>query len=112
MQAKALQGQGRAGWRRFQAFRILVGSGRPGRYPETNGAKPMEFSVAVVADDRLETTNEAGQRFTFPLDELRATRKPPRSDVTVGTLPVSLPLRTLELARKAAEDYAVAHHLI
>ncbi len=72
----------------------------------------MNFSVVAIADDRLEATNEAGQRFTFPLDELHATRRPPRPDVKVGTLPVATPLRTLELARKAAEDYAVAHGLI
>ncbi len=72
----------------------------------------MIFSVVAIGDDRLETTNEAGQRYTFPLDELRATRKPPRPDLTVDTLPVRRPLRTLELARKAAEDYAIAHGLI
>ncbi len=72
----------------------------------------MTFTVVAIAEDRLEATNEAGQRFTFPLDELQATRKPTRMDVKVGTLPVSTPLRTLELARKAAEDYAVAHGLI
>ena len=72
----------------------------------------MLFTVVAIGDDRLEATDEAGRRFTFPLDELRATRKPPRTDVKVGTLPVSLPLRTLEMARKAAEDYAVAHRLI
>ena len=72
----------------------------------------MNFNVVAIADDRLECTNEAGQRFTFPLDELHATRKPPRPDIKVGTLPVATPLRTLELARKAAEDYAVAHGLI
>ena len=72
----------------------------------------MNFTVVPLGDDRLETTNEAGQRFTFPLDELRATRKPPRSGIRVGSLPVSKPLRTLELARKAAEDYAVENGLI
>ena len=72
----------------------------------------MNFTVVAIAEDRLEATNEAGQRFTFPLDELQATRKPLRTSVKVGTLPVSPPLRTLELARKAAEDYAVAHGLI
>lgn len=72
----------------------------------------MNFSVVTVSDDRLECTNEAGQRFTFPLDELSATRKAPRPDIKVGTLPVSTPLRTLELARKAAEDYAITHGLI
>ncbi|RYC32181.1 hypothetical protein D3273_09080 [Lichenibacterium minor] len=72
----------------------------------------MNFSVVAIADDRLEATNEAGQRFTFPIDELHATRKAPRTDVKVGTLPVATPLRTLELARKAAEDYAIAHGLI
>lgn len=72
----------------------------------------MNFTVVAIAEDRLEATNEAGQRFTFPLDELSATRKPPRFAVRVGTLPVSTPLRTLELARKAAEDYAVSNGLI
>ena len=72
----------------------------------------MNFSVVPVGDDRLETTNEAGQRFTFPLDELRATRKPPRAGIRVGTLPVSASLRTLAQARTAAEDYAVANGLI
>ena len=72
----------------------------------------MNFSVVAIAEDRLEATNEAGQRFTFPLDELSATRKAPRPGVKVGVLPVSKPLRALELARKAAEDYAVAHGLI
>ena len=72
----------------------------------------MNFTVVAVADDRLEATNEAGQRFTFPLDELQATRKLPRPGLRVGTLPVSEPLRTLELARKAAEEFAVIHGLI
>ena len=72
----------------------------------------MDFTVVAIGDDRLEASNEAGQRFTFPLDELGATRKPPRSGIRVDTLPVSPPLRALELARKAAEDYAIAHGLI
>lgn len=72
----------------------------------------MDFTVVAIGDDRLEATNEAGQRFTFPLDELSATRKPPRSGIRVDALPVSMPLRTLELARKAAEDHAIAHGLI
>ena len=72
----------------------------------------MDFTVVAIGDDRLEATNEAGQRFTFPLDELSATRKPPRSGIRVDVLPVSPPLRALELARKAAEDYAIAHGLI
>ena len=72
----------------------------------------MIFSVVPIGDDRLETTTEAGQRYTFPLDELRATRKPPRPDLAVESLPVRRPLRTLELARQAAEEYAVSHGLI
>lgn len=39
-----------------------------------------EHSVVLINGDHLEVTNETGRRFTFPIIELQATRRPLRSD--------------------------------
>lgn len=72
----------------------------------------MRFTVNLVGDDRLEVATEAGQRYTFPIAELRATRRPPKGDANADDLRMSSPLMLLEAARQAAEAYAIEHGLV
>ena len=71
----------------------------------------MDFTVEP-SGDRLEVVSADGRRFTFPVAELGATRRPPRPRNSAGDLPISTPLQMLEAARRAAEDYAVLNGLI
>lgn len=71
----------------------------------------MDFTVKPNGD-RLEVEAGDGRRFTFPIVELRATRRPPRLGGSAADLPVSTPLQRLEAARRAAEEFAVLNGLI
>ncbi len=62
--------------------------------------------------DRLEVTTPEGRRFTFPIHELQATRRPPKLNNTANALPVSTPLQVLEAARSAAQEFAILNDLI
>ena len=57
----------------------------------------MDFTVRPNGD-RLEVSTPEGCRFTFPIHELQATRRPPRLDHSAKALPVSTPLQVLEAA--------------
>lgn len=71
----------------------------------------MDFTVKPNGD-RLEVSSDDGRRFTFPLVELQATRRPPRLRGTAKDLPISTPLQVLEAARRAAEEFAVLNGLM
>ena len=71
----------------------------------------MEFTVKPNGD-RLDVETGDGRRFTFPLVELGATRRPPRPQGSAKDLPISTPLQLLEAARRAAEEFAVLNGLI
>lgn len=71
----------------------------------------MDFTVNPNGD-RLEVSSDDGHRFTFPLAELQATRRPPRLSGTAKDLPISTPLQVLEAARRAAEDFAILNDLM
>ncbi len=71
----------------------------------------MDFTVRPNGD-RLEVTTPDGRRFTFPIHELHATRRPPKLDNTANALPVSTPLQVLEAARSAAQEFAILNDLI
>ena len=73
---------------------------------------PPRFSVLASHPDRLEVTAADGRRFTFPVAELQATRRPPRLANRAGDLPVNGPLKLIELARRSAEEYAILNDLI
>lgn len=62
--------------------------------------------------DCLEVVTPEGQRFTFPVHELQATRRPPRLDNSANDLPVRSPLQKLEAARAAAQEFAIRNDLI
>ena len=64
--------------------------------------------------DRLEVTMPDDRRFTFPITELQACRRPPRaSDLKrPRDLPTNNPLCALEQARRAAEEYAILNDLM
>lgn len=63
--------------------------------------------------DRLEVTT-GGRRFTFPIAELQARRRAPRSSDLdrAPDLPTTSPLQALEQARQAAEEYAILNDLM
>jgi len=71
------------------------------------------MSFTVVPDgDRLGVTAVDGRRFTFPIAELQATRRTPRPGTRASDLPISSPLRVLEDARRAAEEFAILNDLM
>ena len=72
----------------------------------------MDYAVERLGDDRLAVTAPDGRRFTFPIFELQATRRPPRPGNSAADLPVRTPLQVLAEARRAAEDYAILNDLI
>ena len=72
----------------------------------------MAYDVRHGEEGRLEVTAPDGRRFTFPIVELQATRRPPRLGNGAGDLPVSTPLQVLEGARRAAEEFAILNDLI
>lgn len=71
----------------------------------------MSFNV-VPKEDRLEVTNEAGRRFTFPIVELQATRRPPRAHNSASGLLLNDALQAVADARRAAEEYAIQNDMI
>lgn len=71
----------------------------------------MDFTVRPNGD-HLEVTTPDGRRFTFPIHELRATRRPPRLGNSADDLLVSSSLQTLEAARAAAQEFAILNDLI
>jgi len=75
------------------------------------GGRTMSFTV-VPDGDRLDVTTVDGRRFTFPIAELHATRRTPRPGNRASDLPISSPLRVLEDARRAAEEYAILNDLM
>ncbi len=74
--------------------------------------EPARFEVAGAGPDHLEVTSPDGRRFTFPIAELQATRRPPRLETPARDLRKSTPLRLLEEARHAAEEHAILNDLI
>ncbi len=46
--------------------------------------EPPRFTVVGIGPDHLEVTNPDGRRFTFPIAELQATRRPPRLEIEPG----------------------------
>lgn len=62
--------------------------------------------------DRVVVTTDEGRRYTFPIVELQATRRPPRLETWADDLPTYSVLRVIERARRAAEEYAIAHDMI
>lgn len=72
----------------------------------------MDYAVEQLDDDRLAVTASDGRRFTFPIVELQATRRPPRPGTSADDLPVSTPLQVLAEARRLAEEYAILNDLI
>ena len=72
----------------------------------------MGLNVVPIDNDRLDVTNEAGRRFTFPIVELQATRRAPRIENRASDLLVNSPLKAIEDARRAAEEYAILNDLI
>ena len=69
--------------------------------------------VLVLPDgDRVQVTTEDDKRFTFPITELQATRRPPRVDNRADDLPTPGPLRVLEDARRAAVEFAILNDLM
>jgi len=73
--------------------------------------RAMSFTVKPDGD-RLEVTTVDGRRFAFPITELQATRRTPRPGTRASDLPVSSPLRVLEDARRAAEEFAILNDLM
>lgn len=71
----------------------------------------MDFTVEPNGD-RLDVATPDGRRFSFPIAELEATRRPPRPRGSAKDLPISTPLQVLEAARRAAEEFAVLNGLI
>ena len=43
--------------------------------------EPLRCKVVGIDPDHLEVTNPDGRRFTFPIAELQATRRPPASTI-------------------------------
>jgi hypothetical protein len=64
--------------------------------------------------DRLEVKTPDNRRFTFPIAELIARRRAPRSSdfERAPDLPTTSPLWALEQARRAAEEFAILNDLI
>ena len=64
--------------------------------------------------DRLEVTTPDDRRFTFPIAELQARRRPPRAGdlERPRDLPTNNPLWALEQARRAAEKYVILNDLM
>ncbi len=60
----------------------------------------------------LEVTTPEGRRFTFPIVELQATRRPPRVEDSASDLPVPSPLQMVEDARQAAQEFAILNDII
>lgn len=67
---------------------------------------------AEPQDDRIVVTTDEGRRYTFPIVELQATRRPPRLETWADDLPVYNTLRAIERARREAEEYAIANDMI
>ena len=67
---------------------------------------------AEPSDDRVVVTTDEGRRYTFPIVELQATRRPPRLETWADDLPTYSVLRVIERARRAAEECAIANDLI
>ena len=74
--------------------------------------QPFRCKVASIDPDHLEVTHQDGCRFTFPIAELQATRRPPRLDNRARDLLVNSPLKLIEEARHAAEEHAILNDLI
>ena len=74
--------------------------------------EPLRCTVVGIDHGHLEVTNPDGRRFTFPIAELQATRRPPRLDNRARDLLVNSPLKLIEAARHAAEEYAILNDLI
>ena len=62
--------------------------------------------------DSIEVIMPDDRRFTFPIHELQATRRPPRLDNCASDLPVKTPLQALAAARNVAEEFAILNDLI
>jgi len=60
----------------------------------------------------LEVTTPEGRRYTFPIVELQATRRPPRVEDRASDLPVPSPLQMVEDARQAALEFAILNDII
>ncbi len=65
------------------------------------------MEARLLDGERVEVTTPEGPRFTFPIHELQATRRPPRLANGASDLPVSTPLQILEAARAAAQEFAI-----
>ncbi len=74
--------------------------------------EPLRCKVVGIDPDHLEVTNPEGRRFTFPIAELQATRRPPRLENRARDLLVNSPLQLIEEARHAAEEHAILNDLI
>lgn len=74
--------------------------------------EPMRFTVAGVGPGHIGVTTGDGRRFTFPIAELQATRRPPRLENRARDLLVNSPLKMIEEARHAAEEHAILNDLI
>ena len=74
--------------------------------------RPLRFTVVDVGPDLLEVTSPDGRRFTFPIAELQATRRPPRPATRAQALEVNSPLKLIQEARQAAEEHAILSDLI
>ena len=70
------------------------------------------MEAKLLPGERVEVTTPDGRRFTFPIHELQATRRPPRLENSAADLPVSTPLQVLEAARSAAQEFAILNDLI
>ena len=87
-------------------------------HPQAGGrlqASDREAHMRVMVSpdgDRVEVTTEDDQRFTFPITELQAARRPPRVDNRADDLPIPGPLRVLEDARRAAVEFAILNDLM
>lgn len=62
--------------------------------------------------DSIEVLMPDDRRFTFPIHELQATRRPPRLDTCACNLPVKTPVQALAAARDVAEEFAILKDLI
>ena len=78
--------------------------------------RPANLCTSAVSppeDDRLEVTTPHGQRFTFSIAELQASRRAPRpSDLErAADLPPTRQLWTLKQPRRATEEHAIVNDL-
>ena len=85
---------------------------RPETYGKLSREMETHMEAKLLPDERVEVTTPDGRRFTFPIHELQATRRPPRLDNSAADLPVSTPLQVLEAARSAAQEFAILNDLI